>query len=239
MAATQRILVIATNADEYRKAGYRTGLWLSELTHFLDVVEHAGHPTDIASPAGGKIPIDPESLIFAETGQALGIDGAVAKRYRDRDFMDRLRNTADVAGVHPAEYAAIYLTGGHGTMFDFPESAALAALVARFHDSGKPVSAVCHGPAGLLGVRLGDGRHLLDGRRITGFTWKEEELARRDQAVPFNLEQELQARGAHFDKAVVPFAAHVVEDGLLITGQNPASAKGVAEALLRRLAGGG
>lgn len=237
MNTNHRILTVVTNAGEFQKVGYRTGLWLGELTEFLDVAEKAGFEADIASPSGGYVPIDPESLMLQETASLVGIETAVQERYQDRAFMDRLQDTRKVSEADPAEYDAIYLTGGHGVMFDFA-SEALAQKVAEFFEAGKIVSAVCHGPAGLLDVRLSSGEYLLKGRKATGFSWREEGLARRADAVPFNLEEEMEKRGAKFEKALLPFGSHVVEDGLLITGQNPKSARGVAEAVVKRIQNG-
>src|SRR5699024_10307922 len=132
------------------------------------------------------------------------------------DFMDRLGRTIKVSEAKAADYDAIYMTGGHGVMFDFPESGALADLAAQFYEAGKVVSAVCHGPAGLLEVKLSDGSYLIRGKNMTGFSWKEEELAKRDDGVPFSLEDELKQRGANYGKAALPFTSHIVEDGLLI-----------------------
>jgi putative intracellular protease/amidase len=148
--------------------------------------------------------------------------------------MDRLVGTMKVADADAAAYDAIYMTGGHGVCFDF-RSADLARLTAAFWEAGKIVSAVCHGPAGLLEVKLGGGGYLIDGKALTGFSWKEEELVKRDKAVPYSLEDELKKRGARYGKSSIPFKSHVVEDGNLITGQNPASAAGVGEAVVKRL----
>jgi len=230
MPHTNKILTVATNVGEYEKVGFRTGLWLGELTHFWDVAEEAGYQLEIATPAGGYVPIDPESLSHSMLAM-----GGTDKRYQDRAFMDRLVDTMSVAHADPADYDAIYLTGGHGVCFDFPGSAALASLIAGFHESGKVVSAVCHGPAGLLEVKLSDGSYLIGGKKLTGFSWHEEEKVGRDQAVPFNLEEELTKRGAHYEKAWFAMSAHVVEDGPLITGQNPTSAEGVGKAVINRL----
>lgn len=235
MAKTNKILIIVTNTDEFEKVGFRTGLWLSELIHFWEVAEEAGYTMDIASPLGGKIPLDPESLIISQLADAVGLGGDLSKRYEDRNFMNRLNNTLKISDTNASNYDAIYLTGGHGVMFDFPGNAALVALMAQFYDSGKIVSAVCHGPCGLLEVKLSDGEYLVTGKSITGFSWKEEKLAKRDQAVPFNLEEELEKRGAKYSAASLPFASHVVEDGQLITGQNPKSAKGVGKAVVKKL----
>jgi putative intracellular protease/amidase len=120
-------------------------------------------------------------------------------------------------------------------MFDFPRSQALKTLIARFHETGRIVSAVCHGPCGLLDVTLSSGEPLVKGRQVTGFSWREEELAERAHAVPYSLEERLKELGASYSTAEKPFAPHVVEDDRLITGQNPGSARAVAEAVVRHL----
>lgn len=234
MSEANRLLIVVTNVAEYKKVGFRTGLWLAELTHFWDVADEAGFDLDIVSPTGGYVPIDPESLITTELGAAVGLKGSVHKHYESRAFMDLLQNTRGVVEVDPVNYDAIYLTGGHGVMFDF-KNPTLAQLTAAFYDAGKVVSAVCHGPCGLLDVKLNDGKYILEGKKATGFSWKEEQLAKRDRAVPFSLEEEMMQRGAQYEVAALPFVSHVVEDGTLITGQNPASARGVAEAVVRKL----
>ena len=227
---TNKILIIVTNVGEYEKVGFRTGLWLGEMTHFWDVAEKAGFQMEIASPNGGYVPIDPESLAASVLTQ-----GGTDKRYEDRTYMNRLHATMKVADADPAGYDALYMTGGHGVCFDFPRSVALADLTAKLYEAGKIVSAVCHGPAGLLEVKLSDGKYLIAGKNLTGFSWNEEVKVGREQAVPYNLEEELQKRGAKYGKAWMAFSSHVVEDGLLITGQNPASAEGVGEAVIKKL----
>lgn len=229
--ATGKILIIVTNAGEYEAVGYRTGLWLGELTHFYDYVTEQGFGVDIASPRGGHVPIDPESL-----SRTVLADLGTGERYRDREFMDLLENTKKVGDVDVEEYDAIYFTGGHGVMFDF-RSDDLGALTAKFYDSGRIVSSVCHGAAGLLNVALQNGDPVVKGKDVTGFSWREEELAQRADAVPFNLQDELVALGAHYSVADKPFESYVVEDGRLITGQNPGSARAVAEALVKALRG--
>jgi putative intracellular protease/amidase len=228
--ATNKILIIVTSTGEYEKVGYRTGLWLGELTHFADVAENAGFQFDIASPAGGYVPIDPESLAAAVLKE-----GGTDKHYEDRAFMDRLKASLKIADVRADDYDAIYFTGGHGVCFDFASCRELAQLTSEFYETGKIVSAVCHGPAGLLEVKLRDGNYLIANKKVTGFTWDEEVKAGRDHAVPYNLEEELKKRGANYQKAWFAFAAHVVVDGRLITGQNPASATGVGEAVVKQL----
>lgn len=227
--ATNKILIIVTNAREYKKVGYRTGLWLGELTHFYDYVSDNGYQVDIASPGGGYVPIDPESLAHEVLGD-LGTD----KRYRDRDFMKLLDDTKKATDVDVGDYDAIYFTGGHGVMFDF-RGDDLGAVTAKFYETDRIVAAVCHGPAGLLNVALSTGDALVKGKNVTGFSWPEEEAAQRADAVPFSLQDELTKLGANYSIADKPFDTYVVEDGRLITGQNPGSARAVAEAVVKKL----
>lgn len=231
MSSTQprgRVLALVTSAADYEKAGYRTGLWLGELTHFMDVLTKAGYAVDVASPRGGHVPIDPESLKAPVVKM-----GGTDEFYQDPAAMRVLRESTAVADVRVEDYDAVYLAGGHGTMFDFRDPA-LTRLVGAFADAGKVVSAVCHGPVGLLDVTLADGSHLLEGKKVTGFTWREEKVAGRRDAVPFSLEQALGERG-RYEKSRVPMKPHVVTDGLLVTGQNPTSATGVGKAVVKLL----
>ena len=234
MNGTSKILIVVTNVDQYHSVGFRTGLWLGELTHFWDAVVEQGFACDIASPSGGWVPLDPQGLMVPEMGHNSRLGGDVTDHYRDRQFMDLLNTTLPLAEVELADYDAIYLAGGHGTMWDF-RSAELGRLLAHFHESGKIVSAVCHGPVGFMEARLSDGSWLVQDKDLTAFSWAEETADNRDDIVPFNLEEELKARGARYTKALLPFGRHVVEDGRLITGQNPASARGVGEAVARAL----
>ena len=119
------------------------------------------------------------------------------------------------------DHDAIYLTSGHGTMCDFANNPDLAKLVAEFYEAGKIVLAVCHGPSGLLNVQPSDGGYLIAGKKVTGFSWREQQLVKRDDALPFSLEDALRGRSADYEKALLPFASHMIEDGWLITGQNP------------------
>ncbi|MDN5726616.1 MAG: type 1 glutamine amidotransferase domain-containing protein [Propionibacteriales bacterium] len=207
----------------------RTGLWLGELTHFYDYVTDSGFDVTIASPAGGYVPLDPESLAHDVLGE-LGTD----RRYEDREFMDLLVGTRKASDVNVEDYDAIYFTGGHGVMFDFRGND-LGELTANFYESGRIVSAVCHGPAGLLNVPLSNGEALVKNKNVTGFSWAEEEAAQRANAVPFSLQDELEKLGANYSIADKPFETHVASDGNLITGQNPGSARAVAEAVVTRL----
>lgn len=229
MARKARVLALVTSADRYLKTGQRTGLWLGELTHVHDVLEKAGHQLDIVSVDGGTVPLDPVSL----HGPVLAM-GGTDKRYEDPVYMGLLDDTASIDEVDVDDYDALYLPGGHGTMFDFVDES-VADLVGAFADQGKPVAAVCHGPVALLGATLADGTALLDGKKVTGYSWAEEKAAMRSKAVPFNLEEQLKAAGAKYSKARLPMGKKVVVDGLLITGQNPTSAKGVGKELVEAL----
>jgi putative intracellular protease/amidase len=176
-------------------------LGISALTLGIEAwVPRSGFEMEIASPSGGDIPVDPESLSH-EVLAELGTD----RRYADRAYMDKLKGTKKLSDVRIEDYDAIYLTGGHGVMFDFPQSADLAGLVAGFYEAGKVVSTVCHGATGLLSARLRNGDYLIKGKNVTGFSWGEEVLATRENAVPFNLEEEMHKREAHYSKAAKPF----------------------------------
>lgn len=222
-------LALSTSAHRYETSGIRTGMWLGEFTHFYDVLTEAGHQVELASVAGGIVPIDPVSLKTPVIQM-----GDTNKRYEDPEFMRLLDDTASISDVDLDAYDGIYLIGGHGTMYDFT-SEAVTSAVAHFADAGKIVSGVCHGPVGLLDVTLADGTSLLDGRRVTGYSWAEEKLARRADEVPFSLEEKLSEQAGEYTTATVPMTKHIVVDDNLITGQNPTSATGVGEAVVEKL----
>ncbi len=221
-----KILALSTSVHRYEKSGIHTGMWLGEYTHFYDVLTEAGHDVTLASVDGGAVPIDPVSLKTPVIQL-----GGTNKRYEDPEFMDQLEDTPAIADVNLDEFDGIFLIGGHGTLFDF-QNEAVNKAVAHFADAGKIVSAVCHGPAGLLDVTLADGTKLLDGRRVTGYSWTEEKLARRTEEVPYSLEDKLREQAGEYTTAKVPMTKHVVVDGKLIAGQNPTSAAGVGEAVV-------
>ncbi len=224
-----RILTVVTNVAHYAEPDHPTGLWLSELTHAWDAFAAAGFEQDLVSPAGGHSPLEPRSLRFPN-------DDRSARAWRaDPVKMALLEHTLRPDEVAADAYDAVYFTGGHATMYDFPDSEALQAITRSLFERGAVVSSVCHGYCGLLNTRLSDGTFLLAGRRMTGFSWREEELAKVADLVPFNAEQAARDRGAHYDKAALPFVSHVVTDGRLITGQNPGSAKATAKAVVAAL----
>ncbi|MFT3817231.1 MAG: type 1 glutamine amidotransferase domain-containing protein [Rubrivivax sp.] len=228
-APGQRVLVVVTNHADYPSREDKTGLWLTELTHFWDLLQDAGIAMDIASPVGGKSPLDERSL------GRLYLDDAARAHLRDPAFMDRLQNTRRAADVDPAPYAAIYFAGGHGTMWDFRDAPELKRLAESIHGRGGIVSAVCHGNAALVQLQGPDGRPLVAGRRVTGFSNVEERLSGMRSQVPFFLQDALEAAGARYEKALLPFTAYAVTDGRLVTGQNPQSGKAVAQQVLALL----
>lgn len=226
----KEILIAATNTDRYQQHHLATGLWLSELTHLYDAAKERGYNVTIASPLGGAIPIDPESL------KPFLLDGISRKYWGSEAFRHQLNNSVALSELGAHNFDLVYLAGGHGTMYDFPNNTDLQRIIARHYEAGKLVSAICHGVGGLLNVRLSDGKYLIEGKQMTGFSWFEERLARRKSQVPFNLEAELLARQPKYSKAFIPMTSRVVRDGLLITGQNPFSSKEMAQVVMQALA---
>lgn len=228
---SKRILHVVTNRGQYADPSHPTGLWLSELSHAWDAFAAAGHTQDIVSPAGGACPLEPRALKWPL------LDGSTRRWLADTGRMARLATTAAPDTVDPGRYDAIYFTGGHGGMWDFPDSAGLQHLTQQIWERGGIVASVCHGYCGLLNTRLSDGALLVAGKAITGFSWREEVLAGVSRLMPYNAEAEMIRRGAAYHKGVMPFVSHVVADGRLISGQNPGSAKATARAVLRALGG--
>ncbi|MEV0334398.1 type 1 glutamine amidotransferase domain-containing protein [Nocardia sp. NPDC050717] len=220
---TKRILNVVTNVGHYDDPSHSTGLWLSELTHAWEVFEQNGFEQTLVSPAGGVVPLEPRSLKFPSYDKT-------AKAWRaDPAKMALLEQTASPEEIDSADYDAIYFTGGHAVMYDFPDSAGLQRITREIYERGGIVSSVCHGYCGLLNTTLSDGSHLVAGRKLTGFAWQEEVLARVDKLVPYNAEAEMKQRGAIYEKAKLPFVSYAVVDGNLVTGQNPGSAKETAK----------
>lgn len=153
--------------------------------------------------------------------------------------MALLQSTLRPDEIDPLHYDAIYFTGGHAVMWDFPDSEGLQHITRAIWENGGIVSSVCHGYCGLLNTRLSDGSLLVDGRKLTGFSWSEEVLAGVASLMPYNAEAEMKQRGARYDKALLPFVSHAVVDGRLVTGQNPGSAKATAKRVATLLGIGG
>lgn len=226
MSGSFRILMIATSAATMDDGKEKTGVWLEELTSPYYAFTDAGATVDVASIRGGAIPVDPRSV------QADGENEASVERYlKDEALKERISNTPRFTDLDPSSYDALFLPGGHGTMFDYPRSEDLASLISRMNQDEKVIAAVCHGPAGLVNVRNPDGSHFVAGRKVAAFTDSEERAVGLDEAVPFLLETKLKELGALHD-AAPDFQPHAVRDGRLVTGQNPASAAPAAELVL-------
>lgn len=222
---TQRILFVLTSHDRKGPAGAAdaapSGFYLSEVTHPHRVLADAGHAVDFVSPKGGKTHVD-----------GLDLDDPInAAFWNDAALRGATENTLAPVQVDPDAYAAIFYAGGHATMWDFPDNAELSAIAARIYERGGVVAAVCHGPAGLVNLKLSEGRYLVAGHDVSAFTNEEERAVGMYDTVPFLLADTLQERGARHVPAP-NFQAQVVVSERLVTGQNPASAKGVGEAML-------
>ncbi|GAC78374.1 Putative intracellular protease/amidase [Gordonia malaquae] len=224
-----RILNVVTNIAHYDDPTHPTGLWLSKLTHAWDVFEEAGFEQVIVSPAGGHSPLEPRSLKFPN------YDKSAKAWHRDPARMALLDDTRSPDQIDPADFDAIFYTGGHAVMYDFPGSEGLQRISREIYENGGVVASVCHGYCGLLDITLSNGTNLVDGKRVTGFAWQEEKLARVDKLVPYNAEDEMKARGALYEKGRIPFMSYAIADGNLVTGQNPGSAKATAKLIVETL----
>lgn len=220
------ILIVVTNHGELGETGQPTGYYLSEVAHPWHVFREAGYEVGFASPEGGFAPMDPKSFDLE--------DPVNRELWHDLEAVQGLVHTKDLGELDLGEYAAVWFAGGHGTMYDFPDSAAVKEAVKSFYTTGRPVGAVCHGPAALVGVELSDGKPLVAGKRVNGFTDEEEAAVELTEAMPFLLESRLRELGGAFTESG-NFQQHVAVDGHLVTGQNPASATAAAEALVELL----
>jgi putative intracellular protease/amidase len=221
-----RILFVLTSHDKKGSTGQPTGYYLPEAAHPWEVLQAAGFEIDFVSPRGGKPPMD-----------GVNLEDPVNRAFvEDPDVTRKVGHTPTPEQVNADDYDAIFFVGGHGTMWDFPDNAALARLAASIYEAGGIVGAVCHGPSALVNVKLSDGKYLVEGRRVAAFTDDEERAVKLDGVVPFLLATTLRQRGAIHVPAP-NWQDNVIVDGRLVTGQNPASAKRVGReiaALLRR-----
>ena len=222
----KKILCVVTSNNVKGATGIPTGFWLSELTHPMAKFEAAGYEPFLASIKGGKPPIDKDSLDFT--------DAVNKKFWDDANFQKKFENTLKLGEVNAKDYNAIFFAGGHGVMWDFPDSAAVAKVTREIYENGGVVSAVCHGPAALVNVKLSDGSYLVAGKNVTGFTNAEEDEVQGTKIVPFLLADKLNEHGAKHH-AAANWSDNVVVDGRLVTGQNPASAASVGDAVIKIL----
>lgn len=219
--AEPRILMIVTSADTMT-SGKTTGLWLEEFAVPYQAFVDAGAQVTVASPKGGQCPIDPRSTPEEDQKRAW------------QKASEELATTKPLSGLSAADFDAVFLPGGHGTMFDLPDNTDLIGLLDAFAADDKVIAAVCHGPAGLVGVTGKDGKPLVAGRRVAVFTDEEERAVELDQDVPFLLETRFRELGANVD-AKPAFQEHALRDGNLVTGQNPPSSALTAKLTLEAL----
>jgi putative intracellular protease/amidase len=222
---TQRILIAVTSHDKKgTTSGDPTGAYLPEITHPLEVFTKAGFAVDFVSVRGGQVPLD--GVDRKDPINAAFLDDAAA--------VAKLNASATPATIDPGKYAAVFFAGGHGTMWDFPDEPTLAKIASTIYDAGGVVGAVCHGPAGLVNVKLGNGKYLVAGKEVAAFTNDEERAAGLAEVVPFLLEDKLVERGA-VHRPAPNWQKQVITSERLVTGQNPASAAGVAEGIVQLL----
>jgi putative intracellular protease/amidase len=228
MENEMNVLIVLTSHDRLGDTGKTTGFWLEELAAPYYVLKEAGASITLASPKGGQPPLDPksndESAKTAET-----------RRFEaDHEAKAQLANTHPLDAVNIADFDAIFYPGGHGPLWDLAESATSRALIEQAITAGKPVAAVCHAPAVFRHAKSLDGSPLVAGKKVTGFTNTEEAAVGLTDVVPFLVEDMLKERGGIYSKTV-DWGVHVLRDGLLITGQNPASSGPAAEELVKAL----
>ncbi|WP_394367621.1 type 1 glutamine amidotransferase domain-containing protein [Aestuariibaculum suncheonense] len=221
---SKKILFVVTSHDKLGETGESTGYYLGEVTHPWAVLDNAGYEIDFVSPKGGNPPY-----------YGANNEDPINQRFlADENYQAKIQNSMKPSEVNPSDYAAILYAGGHGTMWDFADNAELAVIAQKIYENNGIVSAVCHGPAGLVNIKLSNGKYLVDGKKINAFTNEEEIAVKLENVVPFSLETKLIERGAKFEKSGL-WQPHVTVDQRVVTGQNPQSAHNVGEAVLKEL----
>ena len=220
-----KVLIVLTSHGDLGNTGEKTGFWIEEFAAPYYVLADAGAELTIASPKGGQPPVDPKS----ESADAQSL--ATKRFYGDYDLIDKVAHTLKLNEINEADYDAVFYPGGHGPLWDLATDVNSIALIENFYKNNKPVAFVCHAPAALLKVKAPDGEPIVKGKKVTGFSDTEEEAVKLTEVVPFLLEDELKKLGALYSKGA-DWSSYVKEDGLLISGQNPASSEAVARLLL-------
>ena len=222
-----KILMILTSHDQLGDTGEKTGFWLEEFAAPYYVFKDAGADIRIASPKGGQPPLDPKS-------GAPDAQTEATERFRnDPEATASLANTDKVSDIRIGEFDAVFYPGGHGPLWDLADDRYSIALIEDAISTNKPVGLVCHAPGVLRNVKTADGRALVEGRKVSGFTNSEEDAVGLTDVVPFLVEDMLIENGSFYSKGP-DFAPYAVEDGMLITGQNPASSQKVAKMVLAK-----
>jgi putative intracellular protease/amidase len=223
-----KILIVLTSHGELGDTGKKTGFWVEEFAAPYYELADAGAEITLASPKGGQPPIDPSSeLAAAQTKFTQRFD-------KDEPLKKKLTHTLKLSEVNASDYDAVFYPGGHGPLWDLTKDVKSIALLEAFQQQGKPMALVCHAPCALLKVKLVNGDSLIKGKNVTGFSDTEEAAVKLTKVVPFLLEDELKKAGGHYSKGP-DWGVYVQTDGLLITGQNPASSAAAAKALLKLL----
>lgn len=223
---SQKILIVLTNHNKLGNTGKKTGFYLDEVAHPYAVFTKAGFEVDFVSPTGEEAPIDPKSY---------NLNDPLNKKFiENKTVMAQIKDTLSPKEIDSNKYSAIFFAGGHGVMWDLPNNEELSKITAAIYEKGGVVGAVCHGPAGLVNVKLSNGNYLVAGKEVAAFTNEEEEAVKLTEEMPFLLETKLIKRGAKHTEAD-NFQSHVVVSGNLVTGQNPASATKTAEEMVKIL----
>ena len=223
-----KILMVLTSHDALGDTGKKTGFWLEEFAAPYYAFKDAGAEIRLASPLGGQPPLDPKS------DEAASQTAATHRFKADAGAQDELAHTVKLRDIAAEDFDAVFYPGGHGPLWDLAENADSVALIEKMIATGKPVAAVCHAPGVLRDVKTSVGISVLKDRHVTGFSNSEEKTAGLTDVVPFLVEDMLKAQGAHYTQ-MPDWKPYIVEDGLLITGQNPASSEPAAKALLLML----
>jgi putative intracellular protease/amidase len=220
-----KILFIASSHDRMGNTDNKTGVWLEELATPYYIFKDAGAEITLASPKGGPVPLDPKS-------QSIMVVTSGTKRFlKDEEAMNFLAHSILLEEINADDFDVVFLPGGHGPLWDIADNKIVKQLLEAFNNKNKPIGAVCHGVAGLLSVQDDQGKTLIKGKQLTGFTNSEEESAGLTGIVPILLETELVSLGALFSKGA-NYTSHVVTDGNIITGQNPASSEALAKTIV-------
>ncbi|MGE8552739.1 MAG: type 1 glutamine amidotransferase domain-containing protein [Chryseobacterium jejuense] len=220
----KKILFVVTSHDKKGSTGEDTGYYLGEVSHPWEVLHKAGYEIDFVSPKGGTPPVDGFDLK----------DPVNKEFWENKEYKNKIDHSLTPSQVNPKEYSTIFYAGGHGAMWDLADNKELSDIASIIYENGGIVAGVCHGPAGLVNIKLNNGKYLVDGKKINAFTNEEESAVKLTDVVPFLLENKLKERGAKFEKSGL-WQNHVVTDQRVITGQNPQSAKSVGEAILKEL----
>ncbi|CAA7197092.1 Molecular chaperone Hsp31 and glyoxalase 3 [Chryseobacterium potabilaquae] len=220
----KKILFVVTSHDKKGSTGENTGYYLGEVSHPWEVLYHAGYEIDFVSPKGGTPPVDGFDLK----------DPVNKEFWENKEYKNKIDHSLKPSQINPDNYSAIFYAGGHGAMWDLADNIELASIASKIYENNGIVAGVCHGPAGLVNIKLSNGKYLVDGKKINAFTNEEESEVKLTNVVPFLLEDKLIERGAQFEKSGL-WQNHVVSDQRVITGQNPQSAKSVGEAILKEL----